>query len=261
MPPADKPPMTHQDFIQAGDDWILQGNAACDLEGTITQDEWVNSVDTIVNALTHLHISQQTGTRTVVVTAGPAGFTADITVNGTITSTSTQTIAIAGGSCTVVAMTRTTYTGNTKGPAKVVVKDTAFMTPGPVPPQTDYRIDVELPKEKVQRTTVIDIQENCGLLLKGEPAETKTEDFDEWTFTLEGRVQDARENAIGGCAKTVKHSDVGETQPFSVMHCNRYGHMGNAVEPWLMNHGAEVAFHTGADVPFNTNVTWNLRRR
>lgn len=261
MPPADPPKISHQDFIKAGDDWILQGNAACDLEGTITQDEWVNSVDTVVSTPSHLHIMTQTGTRTVVVSAGPAGFTADITVNGTITSTSTQTIAIAGGSCTVVAMQRTTYTGNTKGPAKVVVKDTAFMTPDPVPPQADYRIDVELPKETVQRTTVIDIQDKCGFGLKGEPSQTKTDDFNEWTFTLEGRVQDAKENAIGGCAKTVKQGDVGETQPISVMPCNRYGHMGNAVEPWLMNHGADVSYHTGADIPFNSNVTWNLRRR
>ena len=43
---------------------------------------------------------------------------------------------------------RTTYGGNTKGPAKVVMKDTAFMIPAPVRPQTDYRIDVELPREK-----------------------------------------------------------------------------------------------------------------
>ena len=260
-PPADRPTITHQDFIKAGDDWLLQGNAACDLEGTITQDEWVNSVDTIVNTPSHLHVSTQTGTRTVIVTAGSAGFNANITVNGAMTSTSTQTATNAGGTCTVVATTRTTYTGNTTGPAKVVVKDTAFMLPGPVPPQTDYRIDVELPNEKVQRTESITITDNCGFGMKGEPGQTTTHDYEGWTFTLEGRVQDAKDNAIGGCAKTVKHSEVGETQPMLVAHCNRFGNMGNAVEPWLMNHSAEVSFHNGADVPFNVNVTWNLRRR
>jgi hypothetical protein len=261
-PPADKPPMSHAEFVKAGDDWILQGNAACDLEGTITEEEWVNSVDTIVNTPQHLHISTQTATRTVVVTATSKGFTADITLDGKITRVSTQQSTNAMGlPCTVVATIKKTYTGSTKGPAKVVMKDTAFMIPSPVPPQTDYRIDVELPKETTRSISSIEYQDGCGLGLKGEPTETTTEDFDEWTFTLEGRVQNAKENAVGGCAKTVKQDDVGETQPMSVMPCNRYGHMGNAVEPWLANHGAEVAFHTGAYVPFNVNVTWNLKRR
>lgn len=80
-------------------------------------------------------------------------------------------------------------------------------------------------------------------------------------FTLEGRVQNAKENAIWGVRENVKQSDVGETRPMSVMHCNRCGHMGNAVEPWLKNHSADVAYHPGASIPFNINVTWKLRRR
>lgn len=261
-PPPDKPPITHGQFIKAGDDWVLQGNAACDLEGTITMEEWVNSVDTISNTLAHLHVATQTGTRTVVVTAGASGFTADARVYGRIVRVSTQNSTnSAGRPCTVVLTVTKTYRGRTTGPAKLVMKDTAFMQPTPQAPQTDYRIDVELPRETTVSTTVNDLQDGCGVGITLDPGGTVPDDFDEWSFTLEGRVQDAKENAIGGCTKTVTMDQVGETQPMALMPCNRFGHMGNAVEPWLMNHGAENAYHTGRNISFNVNVTWNLKRR
>ena len=59
----------------------------------------------------------------------------------------------------------------------------------------------------------------------------------------------------------MKLDEAGETQPMSIAPCNRFGHMGNAVEPWLVNHGANNSYHNGACIPFNVNVTWNLKRR
>jgi len=261
-PPPEKPRITHQEFIKAADDWVLQGNAACDLEGSITMEEWVNSVDTIVKTPAHLHVSTQTGTRTVVVTAGANGFTADTRVDGKIVAVSTQySTDRAGRPCTIVLTTTDTYSGSTRGPAKLVMKDTAFMVPPPQPPQTDYRIDVELPKEKTVKTTAHAIQDGCGSGITLDPGQTEPNDFDEWSFTLEGRVQDAKANAVGGCSKTVTLDQVGTTQHMSLMPCNRFGHMGNAKEPWLVNHGAQSAFHTGKNIPFNVTVTWNLKRR
>jgi hypothetical protein len=215
-PPGEKPRMTHEAFIQAGDDWVLRGNAACDPEGTITAEEWVNSVDTIVNTPAHTHVKTQTGTRTVKVTVTGSTATADIIVNGSITSVSTQTVQKSGGQCAFVVTSRTAYSGTTKGPAKVVMKDTAFMIPLPQRPQTDYRIDVELPPEQTVTSQSVSVQDGCGIGFTPEPSSTTPNKFDEWTFTLEGRVQDVKDNAIGGCTKTVKLSEVGETQPMSI---------------------------------------------
>lgn len=261
-PKGEKPPMTHQAFVAAGDDWILRGNGACDLEGTITYEEWVSSVDTVQNTPEHTHITTQTGTRTATVTVQGSRATADITASGKITSVSTQTRSGPKGKCTVVTTINKTYSGTTNnGLATVLMKDTAFMIPRPKPPQADYRIDVELPKEKTLTSSSIEIKDGCGTGLTALPAETTPNEYDEWSFTLEGRVQNTKENAIGGCTKTVRENEVGITQPMSIAPCNRWGHMGNAVEPWLMNHGADGSYHNGSPIPFHINVTWNLRRR
>jgi hypothetical protein len=260
-PAAEKPLMTHEQLVQAGDDWILQGNGACDLAGTITVDEWVNSVDTVVNTPSHTHIITQTATRKATITAEGARFRADITTQGEAVTLSTQRLKTEKGPCTVILTIKDVFSGNTQGPAKVVMKDTAFMIPAPQPPATDYRIDIELPPEKTQRNQSTVIDDGCTGLLTDQNGDTQTDEFDEWAFTLEGRVMDGRENAIGGCTKAVKWDEVGKTLPMAVAPCNRFGNMGNAQEPWLVNHGALSAFHDGSPIPFHINVTWNLRRR
>ena len=101
-PPREQPLMKHEEFIQAGDDWVLQGNAACDPEGTITADEWVTSVDTITKTSTDTLIKTQAGTRTATVSVQGSTATADIVVNGTITLISKRIRSNAQGRpCTV----------------------------------------------------------------------------------------------------------------------------------------------------------------
>ena len=261
-PPAEPPPMTHAAFIKAADDWITQGFGACTVEGTIRWEESVSSVDSFQTAPTLTHLATQTGTRTVTITSTAAGrFRADIEVNGVMIMESRHRSTNAQGQpCTVITTVRDQYAGTTTGPAIVAIKDTVFRVPSPRPPKIDYRIDVTLPPEKTRRTSATNIQDGCGVGLTSPPNEVGTFDWPAWEFTIEGYLDDvSARNAVGGCAKSVKWDEVGQTLSANV--CNRFANMGNANEPWLVNHGASGSYHDGTPIPFDVNVTWNLRRR
>jgi len=251
-PPADPPSMTHEQFIQAAKDWVNQGNAACALDGMITWEESVTSADTFSPAPALSTVLSQTGSRIVTVTAVGGQFRADITVKGEVIDSHT----LKGGSCTVITIVRNQYSGHTTGPATVTIKDTAFR----VSPIGDHRIDITLPPEQTVRTTKTTVQNDCRMGIPAPTDTTETFNWPAWDYTIEGYLADVRAtHSIGGCSKTVLLSEVAVTQPANV--CNRFKNMGNANEPWLVNHGGVGSYHNGKPIPFQVNVSWNIRRR
>ena len=257
-----EPPITHAEFIAAARDWVMKGNAACEPEGVIRVEESVTSADrfTIGGAA---HLITQTGTRTVIITSVGGTHRADIAVDGLIIHRSVQNSTTATGQpCQVILTTRTQYSGKTSGAALVSVKDTSFRIPALRPPQTDYRVDITLPAEKTRQTVVHSVQNGCGVILPTLDDDVQTFDWPGWEFTLEGYLEDSRSRvASGGCNKTITMDKVGETLSFIQVPCNRFGNMGNATEPWLVNHGAAGSYHDGSPIAFQTVSTWNLRRR
>ena len=255
----DKPKMDHTEFVQAAIDWTTKGNAACEPEGTIHIEESVTSSDHVKIGNGDTWITQ-TGTRTVVVTSVAGGHRADIEVDGQIIVRTVQNLTNAAGQpCTVTITSRTQYAGSTTGRALVTIKDTLFRDPALHPPNSDHRIDVHLPEEKTHKTEVHNVANGCGILLP--PLDDDVQDFEwpEWTYTLEGYNDTGIRVARGGCHKSLPADQYGQT--LNIKFCNRFGHMGNADEPWLVNHGAASRYQNGGAIEFQIVTTWNLRRR
>jgi hypothetical protein len=256
----DKPPIDHAEFVQAAIDWTTRGNAACEPEGTIHIEESVTSSEHVTRGSANIWITQ-TGTRTVIVTSVGGGHRADIEVDGQIIVRSVHNLTNAAGQpCTITVTSRTQYAGSTTGPALVTIKDTLFRDPALHPPNSDHRIDIILPEEKTRTTVVHSVANLCGVAFP--PLDDDVQEFEwpEWTYTLEG-YNDRRGSRVarGGCNKTLPSDQAGQT--LNIVHCNRFGHMGNATEPWLVNHGAASRYQNGGAIEFQIVTTWNLRRR
>src|SRR4029450_3992862 len=118
-------------------------------------------------------------------------------------------------------------------------------------PQTDYRIDVDLPPENTSRTTKYTVMDLCHVQM---PAPSNSVEMFAWDtvhITLEGHVEDPRtDGRTGACDKMIKYKEVGspDVQADPSHPCNRYTNMGNADTPGLMDHGANIAYHDGKDI-------------
>jgi hypothetical protein len=258
----DPPPIKQKAFVQLGKDWVTQGQAACEVLGTIYREESVASADTTHPTPTSDLTIQQTGTRTVNITLRGGQYHADIETKGGIVSTLVQHLTNANGRpCTYTLIDSTGYSGTTTDLAVVTIKDTVFFV-GTQAPQTDYRIDVDLPPESTSRTTQYTVMDLCKTRIP--PPDNSAEKFDwpEVHFTLEGHVEDPRtDGRAGACDKMIKYKDVGsaEVEADRSHPCNRFVIMGNADTPGLMDHGANIAFHDGKDIEFRVVSRWNLK--
>ena len=259
---ADPPPMSQAAFVQLGRDWVTLGQGACEVLGTIYREESVASADTTHPDPTSDLTIQQTGTRTVNITLRGGQYHADIKTNGQIVTTLVQHLTNASGRpCIYTVIDSTEYSGSTTDLARVAIKDTIFFA-DTSPPQTDYRIDVDLPPESTSRTTQYTVMDLCKTRIP--PPDNSAEKFDwpEVHFTLEGHVEDPRtDGRAGACDKMIKYKDVGsEKVEADRSHpCNRFVIMGNADTPGLMDHGALIAYHDGSDIEFRVVSRWNLK--
>jgi len=257
------PSASQDEFIKLADDWFTQGHAACDAEGTISLTETVHSVDSSSPAPSMVSKVRQDGTRTVEITFANARYSAKITVNGTIWEDHVQHLANAKGPCDVTMSQVSTYTGSTSGPAKVTAKDTVFFVDtDPSQGQTDYRIDVTLPAEHTVRTRKVEIIDGCGMgATPATPGETKNLDWPEYSFTLEGHLDDVKlMNLVGSCDREIKSSQVYHTFAPGDMECNRFKNMGNGEQPWLMKQMWMDKFD-GSEIPVRIVSYWNVRFR
>jgi len=257
----DPPRMKQPEFVQLAKDWLTHGQGACEALGTIYLEESVASADTSHPSPNADLIVQQTGKRTVNITVSGGQYHSDIETKGGIVSTLVQHLTNANGrSCTYTLIDSTGYSGSTTGLAGVSVTDTIF-DGDTHPPQTDYRIDVDLPPESTSRTTKYTVMDLCRVPLPVPANSVETFDWPEGHFTLEGHVNDpTREGRASSCDKRLTHGDVGTKKwERDLTQCNRFSNMGNADTPGLMDHGANIAYHDGKDIEFRVVSRWNLK--
>lgn len=257
--PAAPPPIRRPAFIKLAQDWLARGQGACEVDGTITQVETVDTTE----KWTQYNVDyerKEDATRTVTISIQPDGrYRADIKVDGSSILTVIQHLSNAQGvPCTVTSVSGNRYHGATTGPATVETRDTMLFA-DTVAPQTDYRIDVTLPKETTVVTDTNSTADLCGMKLGTGTGGTQSFDWDPFTFTIEGHLDDPRyPHLVGACEKTIHSHDLTVNNNMSL--CFRYIGVGNT-EAWLMNHGASASNHDGSDVPFHVITQWNIAYR
>ena len=253
--PQDKPPMDQAAFIQVAKDWLTQGQGACEALGTISLEESVNSVDTIKVGPLDNHFRWQ-GTRTVTLRLSNGNYYADIRTDYTITQVSVHHLP----ACDVTTKLIQHHTGGGTGIATVTIKDTTLFG-DTRPPQTDYRIDISLPSEKIQKTEDNSVVNSCGIGLPPPPNDAQSFDWDGTSFVLEGHVDDpTTEGRVGSCDKLVKFHEIGTTKTFAddPGACLQFGKVGNSWTPGLMDRLPKT-FHDEVDVPYHVIAKWNLK--
>ena len=231
------------------------------IDGAIFIDESVTSVDGFQSQPKQTDSVFQTGSRRLTLARfDEAEFRAYVEVTGEIRQKHTVTGTNAGQPCTSTITVVTRYSGSMDGLASVVTKDTAFSTPAPRPPRTDLRIDVTLPPESTTTTIVNDLQDGCLGYMQEPPDESFVLNWPSWQFTIEFPNFDPNGGLVTmNCFRPVKFDDAGKNLPPHV--CNRFGHMGNANEPWLINHGGAGTYHNGTGIPYQVSFMAKLFRR
>jgi hypothetical protein len=263
--PADSPPITQAAFVNLGRNWLNQGQGACVVEGTITQEETVQADDIWTTEQTDWRV-QQNGKRTVKITLNAGRFRADINVDGTIVLTQVMHSTNAQGvPCTVTSTSLTRYTGAAAGAATVSTQFIGQLFADTRPPQKDYRIDVTHPPETTRQTETNTASDLCGFGMG--PGDNDAQTFDwpnGWTFSIEGHLDEPNlRSLVGACDKTVKSSDVQSLsfEQDNTFPCQRFRRVGNLSPPWIMHHGAAASNHDGSDVVFRVVTYWNIAYR
>ena len=268
-PPADPPPMTKRAFVDSTKRWVYDGQAACEMEGTIRVDESVTSNDTVHHGhpATGTHgdnyydsITGQTGTRTVVITLRNGRYYADVLkADGrTVTTSKVGTIGLRGP-CEMWTTAVGTYTTSSSAPVNVAIKvwpDTAIVGGRSVATRKrKYTITVNLPPETTQTRDSSSSFNNCGAGLDDPPPSGESLDWPKWSFVIEGSLVDPNaKNLVGGCDKTY----AGWKSEFSVFSC--FQDKANQ-GPWLLDHGANGSTVDGKAIPMRVITTWNIAYR
>ena len=256
----DPPRMSQTEFVDHARDWLEQGQAACELLGTIKLEESVSAKDSasIGPIRRHMRID---GTRTVILTNHDGKYDANIKTDYTLVEVDSQMVDGPSGPCSIVTTRNERQAGTTTGAASVTIKDTIFFF-GTTPPQTDYRIDVALPPETTQKNELRTTRDNCGLPIPFPPArETSSNTWGRAFFVLEGHLQDPKtDGRVGSCDRDWKSTDI-NTREFeeSGQPCLRFKNMGNSWYLGLMERTLPQTFHDLKPIPYHLRASWNLK--
>jgi len=260
--PVDPPAMKHPEFVSYGRNWLEQGQAACELLGTIKLEETVADSDafSLGPIENRLHIN---GTRTVTITLRDGKYHADITTDYTLLDVSTQKLVSpkTGKPCSITSTRNEHQSGTTTGIASVAIKDTIFFF-GTTPPQTDYRIDVTLPPETTTKNESRTVRDDCGLGVPF-PSQSETDSYT-WGrafFVIEGHLQDPKtDGRVGACERDWKSTEI-NTRQFQEtgQPCFRFKNMGNSWYLGLMERTLPKTFHDQTPIPYHLRANWNLK--
>jgi hypothetical protein len=261
--PPDKPKQTHDEFIKLAADWYDQGQHACNLLGTITLTESVSAVDSFPAGPI---ISQKRfdGTRTVVVSLRDGKYHAKITTDYSLTETNAQQLLNpkTGAPCHLTQIRKEKQTGTTSDTASVTIKDTIFYG-DTESPQTDYRIDVWLPRETTHRTETTEITNDCGIPIPIPPTtRDSTFTWGRTWFVLEGHVQDPTADArAGSCDRDALVTDINtdHLRENKNLPCLRWKNMGASWYLGLMQRTLPKTLHDGKPIKYHLNANWNLK--
>lgn len=260
--PADPPTMHQDEFVSHGKDWLEQGQAACEVLGTIKMEESVAASDSFALGPLQNRLSIN-GTRTVTLNVRDGKYYAEITTDYTLITVSTQMSENpqTGQPCSIVHTTRQRQLGTTTGVASVAIKDTIFFF-GTTPPQTDYRIDVTLPAETTQRNESTTTQDGCATGLPFPPSsETRSYTWGRTSFVIEGHLQNPKtDGRVGFCDRDWKSTEI-NTIEFEQrgQPCFRFKRMGNSWYLGLMRRTLPTTFHDLTPIPYHLRANWNLK--
>ena len=260
--PVDPPSMKHAEFVDHAKNWLEQGQAACELLGTMKLEESVAASDSFeIGALrTHTTIN---GKRTVTITLRDGKYYADITTDYTLVEIGKQMMANpkTGQPCTITSTRNERQAGTTTGIASVAIKDTIFFF-GTKPPQTDYRINVTLPAETTTKNELRTVQDECDTGLPFLPArETGSYTWGRAWFVIEGHLQDPKtDGRVGTCERDWKSTEI-NTLKFQEtgQPCFRFKRMGNSWYLGLMRRTLPTTFNDNTPIPYHLRANWNLK--
>jgi hypothetical protein len=244
-PQADQPPMPKTKFLVAAAEWMDDGFAVCEREGTIVRTETIESDNTYNPGTIQETRIKQSGRRQVTVRLANGRFETNLEVHGTVTTTRTIRGERDGVPC------------RTDINAEVSYSEVDDPSPGTFPGQSgsasvnvkleangDYTVVVRLGKEKHRSVESNSVQDGCGTGIRPSPPETLEQDWAATTFLFRGKLTDPRNPTL--LAGRELHRWFDRVSP--------------AEDPWLPDHYAAMGLD-GKIYPVDIKTSWNIRYR
>jgi hypothetical protein len=239
--------MNKPKFLVAAVQWMDDGFAACDREGTIVHTESITSDENQQLGPTIHNRFTQTGRRTVTIQFANGQYRAEIEVVGQ--TTITQTILGEGPNpCRTIITSIGDYEDDGP-PARASGGTPGNITSGAgldvkLTQDGSYTITVLLGPEKHKRRDHYSVQDGCGTGLRPSPARTERTTWRPTRFVIRGKLTNPRDRTgLVGRSQTVVSRRV-----------------SRAEDPWLHNHYGAAA-QNGMLHPVTVHTTWNLRFR
>ena len=242
----DQPPMPKTKFLVAAAQWMDEGFAVCEREGTIVRTETIESDNTYYPGTPQETRIKQSGRRQVTIRLANGRFETNVEVHGTVTTTRTLQSERNGVPC------------RTDINAEVAYSEVDDPTPGLYPGQSGtasvtvkleangyYTVIVRLGKEKHRSVESNSVQDGCGTGLQPSPSETLETEWSPTSFTFRGLLNDPRNPTV-----------------LAGRELSRWFERGNspAEDPWLPDHYAAMGLD-GTIHPVDIKTSWNIRYR
>jgi len=243
-PQGDPPPMPKRKFELAAAQWMDDGFAVCEREGTIVRTETIESDNTYNPGTIQETRVKQSGRRQVTVRLANGRYETNVEVHGTVTTTRTIHGERDGVPCRTDINAEVAYSEvndpspgvpGQSGSASVDVKLEA---------NGDYTVVVRLDKEKHRSVESNSVQDGCGTGLRPSPPETLEQDWPATTFLFRGKLTDPRNPTL--LAGRELHRWFDRVSP--------------AEDPWLPDHYAAMGLD-GTIYPVDIKTSWNIRYR
>lgn len=244
-PQGDAPRLPKTKFLVAAAQWMDDGFAVCEREGTIVRTETIESDRTYNPGTIQEMRVKQSGTREVTVRLANGRFETNLKVHGTVTTTQTIRGERDGVPCTTVITTEVAYSEvddpspglfpGQSGSARVNVKLEA---------NGEYTVVVYLGKETHRSVESSSLLNGCGSPLRPSPPETRVTDWAKTSFLFRGKLSDPRDRTR--LAGRELHRWFERISPDE--------------DPWLPDHYAAMA-QDGTIHPVDIRTSWNIRYR
>ena len=242
-PQGAPPSLPKTQFLVAAAQWLDDGFAVCEREGTIVRTETIESDRTYDPGGGHEVRVKQSGRREVSVRFANGRYETNVQVKGSVTTTQTIRAETDQGPCTTIITGNYDYAdvddpaagpnGGLSGRASVDVN---------VEANGDYTILVHLGEEKHRSIESTVVQNGCPLALGTPPPETLETVWSPTTFLVRGKLTNPRDRTrLAG----------------RELH-RWFERISGDEDPWLPDHYAAMA-QDGTIHPVDIRTSWNLR--
>lgn len=241
--PPDAPRMSKAKFLEAADQWLVDGFGVCEREGTIVRTETIASDRTYDPGGGHEVRVKQSGRREVTVRLVNGRWEAKVQVKGSVTMTQTLRSETDRGPCTTIITSNLEYADadnpragpnpGIDGGASVNVK---------LEPDGSYTILVHLGEEKHRSIESTTLQDGCNSVLRAPPIETLENVWEPTRFLIRGKLPNPRDRTrLAG----------------RELH-RWFERISGDEDPWLPDHYAVMA-NDGTIHPVDIMTSWNFR--